>query len=406
MNPHLKEALLRQKMRRSVRKVTKSKSKERHLQENLYATFVEPFTDVLQAVNLGAQDFLNSYITYLRLFITWDPEKGRQILSDHDKRRADIAAKWKPLMDKTDQALATGDADIIALALAPQVWALSAVGSAANEYAGSASSLLNATGLGALSPYSGDMSDYKPQDKESGILDKLQTLFFGAAIVGGAAQGAADALKNRQTANKNEGMLREQTSPAVLEKDLKQHFDSTGIGDELKDVGDDLFSLLKDDVEKFSAVLSKADLFLKLDDVSSFDEFVNVIEAMPKGESTDPNMDPTKLKSELENSVKAMTDSESFVVKAKESLSSEGSKDPSADDVKKFAEQSAFLDIKKKIEDEVGSFQEAANSLKLELASQVKTLLPSEEALKMLKKANVSEVVSFVENVKKKFNIS
>ena len=410
MNPHLKEAILKQKMRRAVRRATKSRSRKNILQENLYATFVEPFADVLQAVNLGAQEFLNSYITYLRLWITWDPEKGNQLLADHDKRRAELAAKWKPLMDKTDQALATGDADIIALTLAPQVWALSAVGAAANEYAGTASQLLNTAGVGSLSPFSDDMSDYKPDENAgSGILDKLTALFFGAAVVGGAAQGALDALKDNQRGrNQNESVLKEQASSSDIEADLKQHFDATGIGDELKEVGSDLFDLLKDDVAKFEKVLEKSDFLIALDGVASFEEFNDLIDDSSPGETADTgeNIDPAKLKSELEKSVKSMVDSEPFVEKAKEALAAEGIKDPKDDDIKKFAQRSAFLDIKKKIEDEVGNFQQAANDLKSQLASQVKELLPSEEGLQMLRKGKVTEVVAFVENVKKKFNIS
>ena len=119
MNKHLQEAFLKQKLRRQLR--SKIRAAKLLPEASLYSTFVEPFTDVIQAVQLGAEDFLNSYITFLRMFITWDPKKAEQLLQDHDRRRSEIAAKWAPLMERTDAALSTGDADVLALVFANMI---------------------------------------------------------------------------------------------------------------------------------------------------------------------------------------------------------------------------------------------------------------------------------------------
>ena len=59
MNRHLKEALNRQSIRQRLKKEirqAKSSPLNEEYESGLYKAFVEPFTDVLKAANLGAQD--------------------------------------------------------------------------------------------------------------------------------------------------------------------------------------------------------------------------------------------------------------------------------------------------------------------------------------------------------------
>ena len=183
MNTNLKEALLKQAFKREIKK-HKKKTLPTVQEASLYSTFVEPFTDVLQAVNLGAQDMLNSYITYLRLWITFSPEKGKEILKKHDERKAKIAEKWKPLMEKTDEALSTGDADLVALVLAPQVFAMSAVGEKAAQYGGGVVDFLKGSGLGGMIGGIVPGINLDDADKDSdntksdkSLIDKISILF-------------------------------------------------------------------------------------------------------------------------------------------------------------------------------------------------------------------------------------
>lgn len=401
INPHLREAFLRQKLRREIKK---AKRTSRVINEsNLYTTFVEPFTDVFQAINLGAQDFLNSYITYLRLWITWNPEKAKQLLADHDRRRAEIAEKWKPLMEKTDKALSSGDADIIALAYAPQVWALSAVGAAAAEYGGSVAETLKTSGLGALVPFSDDMSNYQPEDKESGILDKLTTLFFGAAVAGGAAQGYLDSQK-KQT-SKNESLLRENVADDFAE-DLDKSLQATGIKDELSLVGDDLFKLMKTDVKKLEDIFDrKSQLFIKIKEAETFEQFISGIQEASSDQSENESLDDVdteKIKNELKSSVEKMVNSKDFVEKAKELA---GKEEVSEQEIKDLAEKTAFLNSKNSIEKEFGGFDTAVEKLRSDIGDQIQVLLPTKFGLDTLKKGKATEVVDFVEKTKQKFKI-
>ena len=92
MNQALKEAIFKQKIRANIRTALRSKILTE--EASLYTTFVQPFTDVLSAVNLGAQEILNTTFTLFQLLFTWDPEKAREKLRKQDDRKAKIAEKF------------------------------------------------------------------------------------------------------------------------------------------------------------------------------------------------------------------------------------------------------------------------------------------------------------------------
>ena len=191
MNQSLKEAILKQRIKTNIRSVLRSKILSE--EATLYTTFVQPFTDVLSAVNLGAQEILNSTFTLFTLFFTLDPEKGKEKLRKHDERKAKIAEKWKPLMKRTDDALSSGDADIVALTFAPGVYALSALGGATYTATEDMGTFLTNTGLkvpllGSILPGYDSSSETAPkEDKIDNLLGALENLFIGAAVVGSIA---------------------------------------------------------------------------------------------------------------------------------------------------------------------------------------------------------------------------
>ena len=121
--------------------------------------------------------------------------------------------KWKPLMERTDAELSTGDADIVALALAPQVFAVSAVGGKIVEYGGNMVEFLENTGLdgmikGLLPSGVFDKSDYEPEDEGMSILEKLSALFIGgvagATFIDAVKKSNEDSEKKLQELKKKE----------------------------------------------------------------------------------------------------------------------------------------------------------------------------------------------------------
>ena len=421
MNPHLKEAFQRQKFRRKVRSLIKQhKSKQQLSEATLYKAFVDPFTDVLQAVNLAGQEFLNSYISFLRLFIAFSPEKHKEIIADHDARTAKIAEKWKPLMDRTDESLSTGDADIVALVAAPHIWAMSAVGQKAFEYGGGVVDFLDGAGLGGLVsiaiPGWTGMSNYNPTKSQGSagnsgpggddsILDKMSNLFLGG-VAAAAFVKAAKSSYDKKVAN--EGLIVEQDKKPSFDEDLKTFMTDNGLIDSGEQDAEEIFNSLKDTIKVFDDELqSKKEVFEKLAAAADLESFDSALEELQKlNEQDDPGANLQKVRSEMEKSVNELMKSEDFKEQVKEETNTD---EPTEDQLKKAAEKVIFLDAKQNMEEEIGSFEEATSKYAASIGETVKEMLPSDNALSVLKKSKskiASDILKFVESAKQQYSIA
>ena len=414
MNPYLKEEIFKQKLRVQVKRLKRKKSANMVNEESLYKAFVEPFTDVLQAANLAGQDFLNSTLTFLRMFITFDPKKHKELIKKHDERAAKIQEKWKPLMDRTDAALSTGDADIVALALAPHVWAVSAVGQKAAEYGGGAASFLSNIGLGGMvsivAPNFEGLSDYIPssfdgEKDDKPILDKISNLFLGGVAAGAFLKSArAEAQKD----NKNEAILREQGEKPDFEKDLKTFMEDSGLTDAAVQDAKEIFESLKKVVQEIDEDYeSRKEMFEEMHKSESLEEFIVALDASDSmNESDDPTQNIQKMKNELKDSVEELAKSKDFLTQVKEETKKD---EVSPEELKKAAEKVIFLDAKKNMEAELGGFEEGVRKYAQSVGETLKEMLPSDAAMKILKKSESSlapEVIKFIENTKQKYFIT
>lgn len=407
MNPLLKEALTKQSLRREIKKRLSERSDRVDLSEaTLYKAFVEPFTDVLQAANLASQDMLNSSTTMLRLFMTFSPEKANEILKKHDERRDKIAAKWKPLMDRTDEALSTGDADLIALTLAPQFWAASAVGTAAANYGGNMVEFLDNAGLGSLVKIAlPGVSITKVDDtpKDSSILDKMSNLFLGAV----AAKAFLDGIKRAGTPEKekqNEARsLREQKESPDFEDELDNFMQDTGLIKKFEKDAQDLFEDLQKAVKEFDEDFdARKDLTEKLVDADSFEAFSTALDSV----EGDQALNPQEIKSEMKKSVEKLVSSEEFASQVKETSKKE---EVSEDELVKAAQKVVFLDAKKNMEEDFGGFEEGFKKYATEMGKAVQDLLPTDAGMKILKQSKSPQAASirnFVEKTKQKYFIA
>ena len=432
MNTHLREALLKQAFKREIKKQRSKKVAVIKEEASLYSTFVEPFTDVLQAVNLGAQDFLNSYITYLRMWITFSPEKGKEILAKHDERKAKIAEKWKPLMEKTDEALSTGDADLVALVLAPQVFAMSAVGAKATEYGGGVVDFLKGSGLGgmisAIVP-GRDLDDASTGEKQKeksnlDLIDKIAVLFFGG-MAGKSLYDTFKAAKDFKTKVKaNEGALNEQDEKPDLKKDLATFFKDSGLEDEFEKDAKELTKNLEDSIESFNNVADqKRQLIIDIQNAESMEDFVKAFENSEAAESKVVKEgqvsqvlyeqeapadlpDPQAMKKELDDAVESLAQSQDFIDQVKEETKKE---DVTSEELKKAASKVVFLDAKKNFESEIGGLETAMDSFYKSAGEQLSEILPSEAALSLLKKSKNPEskkLIDLVEKTKQTYKIT
>ena len=430
MNPHLREALKKQSMRQKLRKEIRSargNTLNEEYESGLYKAFVQPFTDVLQAVNLGAQDILNSFVLHLRTFITFDPAKIQDLHRSHDETKAKIAEKWKPLMERTDAALSTGDADVIALAFAPGAFAISALGSTVANYAGDINTFIDASGLGGFKDglVPGGSSDSSSRSGGSGsesggllggdLLDNLTKLFF----VGTAGSAVALGLRGSSDTKKESVKLRKSVLSESPKEDFAKDFanllDVTGIDDALKEDGEKIFDSLKETVENMKAeVVARETLVNEIESASSLSEFVNAFDKAyeSEGAPTSNPPDVKKLESELSAAVDKLAASPEFIEKAKDMSNKSNnvseSDNPSNVDIKDAAEKTVFLDAKKQFQDNTQKENQSVDDLKAEIAPRVKEMLPSPAGMKILKMSNdpgAKEVVEFVESTKQFFGI-
>ena len=404
MNKALKEAIFKQKVRASIKtKLLKNMLAE---ETSLYAAFVQPFTDVLDAVNLGAQEILNSTFTFFSLLLTWDPEKAREKLRKHDERKAKIAEKWKPLMERTDAALSTGDADILALTFAPGVYALSDLGGKAYNATEGMGSFLNNVGLkvpflGAIIPgydASGELDS--KEDKVGSLLDKLEMLFLGAVAVGSLTDPPKGALRQSET-NRPKGRILSEGVDQELLNDFNQFLEDTGVMAELKKSRDELIDGLKEDVKLFDDEYeARAKVFEGIKESTSLEEFEKAIDDIETAtKETEAGISSQKIKQELRKGAQELAQNKEF----KEKSSENAKKELTDDELLDFALKVVFEDAKKGL---VGQMEEALDVFRKETGKALEEMLPSDTSLEVIKKTKDGiKFADFVEKTKRKYEI-
>ena len=144
MNKNIKKAIYRQNIRRMHRKAVKKILSEQ--EHTLYSTFVQPFTDVVDAVGLTGQDILNTLRLSFDLIFTLSPKKMQEAHASFDQKSEKINAKWAPIMERTDEALANSDLNLFALVMAPEIFLASEALAAGYQAAESMNSYLADSG--------------------------------------------------------------------------------------------------------------------------------------------------------------------------------------------------------------------------------------------------------------------
>ena len=120
MNNNLREALRKQNIRRMHRDVIRKVITEQ--EHTLYSTFVQPFTDVVQAVGLTGQDILSAMKLSFDLLFTLSPKKMEEAKARFKERQSKINEKWGPIMERTDEALADADINLFTMVMAPEIF--------------------------------------------------------------------------------------------------------------------------------------------------------------------------------------------------------------------------------------------------------------------------------------------
>ena len=279
MNKYLKEAFLKQKIRQMHQRAYRSVLIEGG-EHNLYTTFIQPFTDVIEAAKLTGQDVLNAMKLSFDMLTTMDPKKMEEAIQKFDSRKAKINEKWKPLMERTNEALSSGDADLLALVMAPGAYLLTEAAVAAYDNASSLHQYLSDAGWripfvgGLLKDPPKQSSVTKSSDKKnsSTLLGRLSTLFFGN-----------DKSTQSEILNPEGKLILEQDEPTAkkepdFKKALQKYFAETGLSKEFERDAKELLDIQKELTDEIvSQAVPKLSLITALTQTVDIDEFISTI---------------------------------------------------------------------------------------------------------------------------------
>ena len=401
MNQNLKEAIFKQKSRAKFKEML---LKSRINEENLYSVFVEPFGDVIQAAKLATQDIISGVMVVLgTTLLSFSPKLQQKRLDNFDKRYAAIGKEWEPIMQRADEALSGGDADLVAMTFAPGLYAVSALGATAYDAADGVGSYLDNLGLKkgllAVLPGVSASSEDSPtattaeieSDESTSLVDKMFMLFLGAAAAGEflkyqdeQAEKAANAQRKESIEKNSKKILSEAPSGDFI-SDFREYIKSTGIQGEMKKAQEEIFDSFKDLIDAYdSEVEAKVSVVEAINEAENLEEF---IKSLSKIETTGVDLQgaPQKIMDEVEKGSKKLAQSEKFRETADSEFSDGQNPESSMTDQEyvDLAKKSVFADFKKSFQDQSSS---KILDMKRELGKDLQQRIPSDKILSMISK--------------------
>jgi len=406
MNKLLQEEVWRQRVRQMHRKVIRETKLVNEAQANLYTTFIQPFTDIIDAAQLTGKDILNSLKLQFDLLFTLGTKGMDDALADFDKRKANIEKDWAPIMERTDRAL-EGDADLIALVLAPTAFITSEAAVAAYDKAGSFADYMEESGWkvpligslfggaavggggGAVGPGGGGGGD------EKNLLQKLASLFY---IEGTWHEG--DLILEQEEEKEKEGNEEKKEKKPSLEKEMAKFLEETGIQDKFEKDAKELITMQEDLIKELLATaLPRLTLITALTSTADVDEFVGAIDKAEQEGLDLQSSGMDTIKSEVEESAKKLGQSEGFRAQAAE-MRGVDVENLSDEDVLKAAKKVAFTNAKQSFDEQAKSGKEKIKSEALELLEEKS---PDETNLEEMKSTKLGgDFIKMIEDAKQK----
>jgi len=267
---------------------------------DLWNTFVAPFTDIVKAAALSTQDILSAVKLNLDLLLALDPDTVKAAHEKYDKRKADLDAKWKPIMD-ANKAAGGGDAALLTFAVAPAMFLGAQLGKGAAKAPANVYDYLEDSGwslpLRSLIPNASPPKDNEP-DKDKSLIDhgkdivgKLADLFFIAhhAPEGPLMTeksntkgpltlsiGEADDLQEKEGDEKKE---EKKETIKDIDAELKSYFEETGLDQVFKDQAEEMLDMREEMLDDLlSKVKPQLDLLVSLIDAQTPEAFGEALE--------------------------------------------------------------------------------------------------------------------------------
>jgi hypothetical protein len=156
--------------------------------EDMWNTFVAPFTDVLKAAHVGGKEILSAARLSFDVLTSIRPSTINKARDRYKKRSDALSKEWGEVMKTTDAAL-EGDAQLLALLVAPQLFLGAKLGTAAASTPGGVVQYLEDSGwhvplvgdiLGIEKDASGAKAAEKAKNAATPLLNKIAGFFFMA----------------------------------------------------------------------------------------------------------------------------------------------------------------------------------------------------------------------------------
>jgi hypothetical protein len=265
-----------------LRKVIRTMIRDQNLQkkrlhegdaEELYNVFVAPFTDVLKSASLATQDTLNSLNLVFRQLITLSPKKMAQNQKEFEARKAKINEKWKPLMDGADVALNAGDAGLLAMVVAPQLFLGAKLGKAGLEAPKNVATYLNQSGwtvpLSGLLGAGGKDTGVTPMEK--GLMGKgidIAKQVMGLFYIESYLKDMPLLLEAEDSDESEEAGIKD------FQKELEKHFEDIGLNEVFESTFEEIFEAKKEFIDKTMEMADQQLEFLtSFANAQTFEEF-------------------------------------------------------------------------------------------------------------------------------------
>ena len=374
--------------------------------EDLYNVFVAPFTDVLKSASLATQDTLNSLNLVFRQLTTLSPKKMEQNLKEFEARKAKINEKWKPIMDGADIALQAGDAGLLAMVVAPQLYLGAKLGKAGAEAPKNVATYLNQSGwtvpLSGLLGAGGLDTGVEPMEK--GLLGQgvdIAKKVLGLFYIESALKDMPLLLEEEEKEEK--GGIKD------FEKELQQHFKDIGLDEVFEESFEEIFEAKKEFVDQVMEMAEVQLSFLtSFANSTTFEEFQLALEegaaaGIDVGEVSD---EVKKVSEELDNKAEELAADKDFKeeiadTKLGEDMSDEQIKASAIEAAAKLANDTV-AQIKEKFQ---AQLEEGVPELKEQVLEQILEGVPedgSKEFAVIAKTPNGKKYLEMIKTAKEK----
>lgn len=220
--------------------------------DDLIATFITPFTDVLKVAAVGGKEILSAARLSFDVLTSIRPSTIDKAKDRYKKRSETLSKEWGEVMKSTDQAL-SGDAQLFAFMLNPAGYMGAKLAQTAAGAPGGVAQYMEDSGwgipivgniLGVDQDKSGAKASEKEKDAQTPLLSKLGRFFFMAH-----AEPDGPLLVEAEEEDKGEKGEKEKKPGGSDPADVQKYFEKMGLDSKLKQDAADLIEAKKEQVD-------------------------------------------------------------------------------------------------------------------------------------------------------------